>query len=149
MFIEEHRVVDLILVRLPVGVAATLLVMVFEKKLRSLIERGHHVLLLAFAGLCIVFALALINAKVVNFVIPLPVPSIRTTTSGFDAFVQACMAGSVVVLIPLFVVLNDRVLGKFPGERIFGDRFLTMFLATNTVLQLTKWDFFPLEKVSN
>lgn len=124
------------------GVAGAIIVLVFEDKLKELRRKGRSPFLLAIAALLIVASLAIINSRIVDFVIPIPVPAIQipaTVVPVRQALVQACMLGSMVVLFPLFIVWSYTLP---TSEPLFGNLYQQILMCANTILVLTKTPLF-------
>lgn len=124
------------------GVAGAIIVIVCEEKLKELRRKGRSPLLLAIAALLIVVSLAIINSRIVDFVIPIPAPAIQipaTVVPVREALVQACMLGSMVVLFPLFIVWGYATPASEP---LFGNLYQQILMCANAILVLTKTPVF-------
>jgi hypothetical protein len=101
---EDHRLIDAVLVALLVGIAGAIILFSVERPLRRLAEtRGGILGLLAIALVLLVGAAALITGKAVDFTIPLPHP--RFEQSGAPAWrtiLDATVLSSLIVVLPFF-----------------------------------------------
>lgn len=134
----DHRSIDVVIAALPVGVAGALIVFVLEDKLKKLRSQGRSFWILAIIGLLILVALALVNSRLVDFVVPIPVPAVHIqgqAISARQALIKASILGSVVVWYPLFIALQYR---KSSEEPLFGQLFQYIFLLSMFIMLIAK-----------
>lgn len=83
----EHRSIDVVWAVLPMSVACAILWVFFEETVKKLKKQHHYIVLIGLMAFCVLIALALVNSRLVNLAIPIPVPSVRVPTSPRDASV--------------------------------------------------------------
>ncbi len=127
VFMEDHRLIDAVLVALAVGIAGALIFLAAEKQLRRLADtNAGKFWLVAIASVLLVVAAALITGKAVDFIIPLPNP--RFEESGaplWRAILNATALSSLIVVLPFLQTFYSESRATQPSvwslkaERLF------------------------------
>jgi hypothetical protein len=99
---EDHRLIDAVLVAFMVGISGALIFLAAERPLRRLAATSAGTLgLLAMALTLLVVAAALIAGKAVDFVIPLPHPRFEGSVAPlWRTIMDATVLSSLIVVLP-------------------------------------------------
>jgi hypothetical protein len=138
---EDHRLVDAVLVALPVGLAGAIIFMGAERPLRRLAATSAGTLgLLAIALTLLVVAAALITGKAVDFIIPLPHPRFEES-GGWRAILNATVLSSLIVVLPFLQTFYSESRATQPSiwslkaERVFWGEVASL----NIVAHVARW----------